>query len=257
MRFNGNSVIAQAWCIGLLTLLTLPAGTMTSQVQQIHIKPVKNKRLNVEPRDVITRSSAIKCESTCRQTSWCTSANMAPDRSTCHLLSEEVSDVGSLEEAHGWSYLRKYIGHRNHAITKSGKYRHQIHARTVIHIYMQEQQTIDIDLCLLYCNKMWVRSYNSPANVLIMWWCSLCDDAHYVMMFKRSSYVRTHVSSSIPPLALVTSRPTLLRRATDTCFCQVTCWLTHTMTFDDTPLHIWLKSFLLWRHAVLRSDVYS
>ena len=130
-------------------------------------------------------------------------------------------------------------------------------ARTVIHIYMQEQQTTDINLCLLYCNKMWVRSYNSPANVLIMWWCSLCDDAHYVMMFKRSSYLRTHVSSSIPPLALVTSRLTLLRRATDMCFCQVPCWLTRTMTFDDTPLHIWLKSFLLWRHVVLRSDVYS
>ena len=108
MRFNGNNVIAQAWRICLLMLLTLPVGTMTSQIQQIHIKPVRNKRLNVAARDVITRSSAIKCESTCRQTSWCTSANMAPDRSTCHLLSEEVSDVGSLEEAHGWSYLRKY-----------------------------------------------------------------------------------------------------------------------------------------------------
>ena len=108
MKFDGNNVIAQAWRICLFTLLTLPAGTMTSQIQQIHIKPVRNKRLNVAARDVITRSSAIKCESTCRQTSWCTSANMAPDRSTCHLLSEEVSDVGSLEEAQGWSYLREY-----------------------------------------------------------------------------------------------------------------------------------------------------
>ena len=85
---------------------------MASQVQQTSIKPVKNKRLNVEPRDVITRSSAIKCESTCRQTSWCTSANMAPARGTYHLLSEEVSDVTSPETAHGWRYLRHSIGQR-------------------------------------------------------------------------------------------------------------------------------------------------
>ena len=109
MRFLGKNVIAQASSFGLLTLLmSLLAGTMTSQIQQIHIKPVKNKRLNVEPRDVITRSSSIKCEAACRQTSWCASANMAPDRSTCQLLSEEVSDVTSLEPAEGWSYLREY-----------------------------------------------------------------------------------------------------------------------------------------------------
>ena len=112
MIFHGNNVKTKGLRICLLMLLTLPAGTMTSQVQQIHIKPVKNKRLNVEPRDVITRSSAIKCESTCRQTSWCTSANMAPARGTYHLLSEEVSDVTSPETAHGWRYLRHSIGQR-------------------------------------------------------------------------------------------------------------------------------------------------
>ena len=106
--FESNNVSTEASHIFLLTLLTLLGGTVTSQIQQVHIKPIKNKRLNVPARDVMTRSSAVKCESTCRQTSWCTSANMAPDRSTCHLLSEEVSDVTSLESAEGWSYQRTY-----------------------------------------------------------------------------------------------------------------------------------------------------
>ena len=92
----------------LFVVIALLADVVASQIQQIKVKPIKNKRLNVPARDVIARSSPIKCESTCRQTSWCTSANMAPDRSTCHLLSEEVSTVTSLEPAEGWTYLREY-----------------------------------------------------------------------------------------------------------------------------------------------------
>ena len=92
----------------LLVFLTLFCNALTSQIQQVHVTPVFNQRLDVTPRDVITQSSSVECESTCRQTSWCTSANMAPDRSTCQLLSEEVPDMTSLESAEGWTYLREY-----------------------------------------------------------------------------------------------------------------------------------------------------
>ena len=92
----------------LLVFLTLFYNALTSQIQQVHVQPVLNKRLDVVPRDVIAQRSSVECESTCRQTSWCTSANMAPERSTCQLLSEEVSDMTSLESAEGWSYLREY-----------------------------------------------------------------------------------------------------------------------------------------------------
>ena len=92
----------------LFVQLALFDNAMTSQIQQINVKPIKNKRLNATGRDVIARASSVKCQSTCLQLPWCASANMAPDRSTCQLLSEEVSDVTSLESAEGWSYLRKY-----------------------------------------------------------------------------------------------------------------------------------------------------
>ena len=92
----------------LVVLLTLFYSALASQVQQVHVTLVLNKRLNMSPRDVIARTSTVECVAICRQTSWCTSADMAPDGNTCHLLSEEVSDVTSLESAHGWSYLREY-----------------------------------------------------------------------------------------------------------------------------------------------------
>ena len=91
----------------LLALLTLVTSTATSQIQQINVRPVKNKRLDASPRDVMSHSSLVKCSTTCRLTSWCVSANLSPDRRTCQLLSEEVSDVTSLESVDGWSYLRK------------------------------------------------------------------------------------------------------------------------------------------------------
>ena len=91
----------------LVMLLTLFAGVNTAQIQGSYSNAVMNKRLDVTPRDVITRSSVIHCEATCRQTSWCLAANLLPDRRTCQLLSEEVSDDDeSLQSADGWRYLR-------------------------------------------------------------------------------------------------------------------------------------------------------
>ena len=92
----------------LLLTHTLMHVALTSPVQYVIVNPIKDRRLDVTPRDVMTHVSLVKCSTTCRQTSWCVSANMAPDRSTCHLLSEEVSDVTSLELADGWSYIRKF-----------------------------------------------------------------------------------------------------------------------------------------------------
>ena len=75
-----------------LLLLTLLTGAKTLQIQGSCSKALMHKRLDVTARDVITRSSAIHCEATCRQTSWCVAANLLPDRRTCQLLTEEVSD---------------------------------------------------------------------------------------------------------------------------------------------------------------------
>ena len=93
----------------LLTVLNFVA----SDINVISVKPMVNKRLNVTIHDVVARSSKIKCAATCRLTSWCVSANLSPDRSTCQLLSEEVSDETSLESVDGWSYLRKFILNKN------------------------------------------------------------------------------------------------------------------------------------------------
>ena len=69
---------------------------------------IERVRLNVTSHDVITDSSPVMCAVTCQLTSWCASANLAPDRSICQLLSEDVSDTTSLELDDGWSYIRKY-----------------------------------------------------------------------------------------------------------------------------------------------------
>ena len=106
-RLAGCDVSVQRVDRFLLVLLTLVTSTATSQNQQINVRPVKNKRLDAIPRDVMTHSSLVKCSTTCRLTSWCVSANLSPDRHTCQLLSQEVSDVTSLESVDGWSYLRK------------------------------------------------------------------------------------------------------------------------------------------------------
>ena len=107
-QIRGEHVVSAHWAgTCLLMLLTLICKALTSQFQQVHVTLIPNGLLNVSPRDVIPTSSTVECVAICRQTSWCASANMAPDRSTCHLLSEEVSDVTSLESAEGWSYLRE------------------------------------------------------------------------------------------------------------------------------------------------------
>ena len=85
----------------------------TSSIHIIYVNPAINRRLDVTPRDVITAGSTLKCSAMCRLTSWCASANLSPDRSTCQLLSEEVSDETSLESVDGWSYLRKFILNKN------------------------------------------------------------------------------------------------------------------------------------------------
>ena len=94
-------------CFALL--LVLICATMTSQlIHVVNVRPVENRRLDVTPHDVMTHSSLLKCSTTCRQTSWCVSANMSPDNGTCELLSVEVSVVTSLELAEGWNYLREW-----------------------------------------------------------------------------------------------------------------------------------------------------
>ena len=110
MRLNaGHDVSVPYSGICLLVLLTLLAGAETLQTQETHLKPQMNKRLDVTPRDVITRSSAIDCAVTCRLTSWCVAANLLPDSRTCQLLTEEVSDDHeSLDSADGWKYIREY-----------------------------------------------------------------------------------------------------------------------------------------------------
>ena len=90
-------------------LLLMTTALVTAHLNVINVKQVANKRLDVTPQDVVTRSSKVKCAATCRVTAWCVSANLAPDRSTCQLLSEEVSDETSLESADGWSYIRKTV----------------------------------------------------------------------------------------------------------------------------------------------------
>ena len=95
--------------ICLFVLLMLCDSVVASEIIERHVTVLNNKRLDVTPRDVITRSSAIHCEATCRHTSWCVAANLLPDGRTCQLLSEEVSaDDESLQSADGWTYLREY-----------------------------------------------------------------------------------------------------------------------------------------------------
>ena len=107
----------------LLVLFTLFAIAKTLQIQATYSK-LTHKRLDVTPRDVITRSSAIHCEATCRQTSWCFAANLLPDRRTCQLLTEEVSDDDeSLDSVDGWKYIREYAAN----IFTTSKFKNKIH----------------------------------------------------------------------------------------------------------------------------------
>ena len=91
----------------LVMLLALVAGVKTLQIQGSYSMPLMARRLDVTPRDVITRSSAIHCAATCRLTSWCVSANLFTGDGKCELLTEEVlDDDDSLQSDEGWRYLR-------------------------------------------------------------------------------------------------------------------------------------------------------
>ena len=90
----------------LFVLLTLIGGVMTSQTRQALLSTINNKRLDVTALNVTTHS-ATECSVRCLLTSWCVSVNLSPDRRTCQLLSEETSDVTSLQSADGWSHIRK------------------------------------------------------------------------------------------------------------------------------------------------------
>ena len=98
---------AKKLCTCVFVLLTLRYSVVTSQITAASTKVLKHKRLDVMPRDVLTRSSAIHCEATCRQTSWCFAANLLPDRRTCQLLSEEVSDDDESLQSAGDTYVRE------------------------------------------------------------------------------------------------------------------------------------------------------
>ena len=126
-------------------LLTLVCKSMTSQLFHIiNVTPVANRRLGVTPRDVMTQSSYVECAITCRLSSWCVSANVSPDRSTCQLLSQEVSDVMSLEPAPGWSYLRKYTYIKRRLISAESKLRSSSLRWT---IYKFQCKNLTFELC--------------------------------------------------------------------------------------------------------------
>ena len=92
----------------LLMLLMLRPCAVTSQSSQILMNIFDGKRFNVEPRDVIKLSSKVDCAATCRDTSWCVSANLQIGDGTCQLLSEEASNETSLATVDGWRYLREF-----------------------------------------------------------------------------------------------------------------------------------------------------
>ena len=109
---EGRHVIQHSVGTCLLVLLTLIGSVVTSQMQQTFFSKINNKRLDVTAKNVTT-GSAIQCYVTCQQTSGCVSVNLSPDRRTCQLLSEETSNVTSLQSAEGWSYLRTYCAFKH------------------------------------------------------------------------------------------------------------------------------------------------
>ena len=92
----------------LLVLLMLSDSVETSRQKAMLMRVLRGKRFDVAPRDVITHSSATRCAATCRDTSWCVSVNLFTGDGTCQLLSEEASNMTSLETVDGWRYFRKF-----------------------------------------------------------------------------------------------------------------------------------------------------
>ena len=91
----GYDVILVSYIVCISGYFTVAAGFKT----YVFIKLVRHRLLQAIPRDVITSSSPVMCAVACHVTSWCVSANLAPDTSTCQLLSDEGTDVTSLELA--------------------------------------------------------------------------------------------------------------------------------------------------------------
>ena len=95
----------------LLIILMLSGSRVTSLLHNkaIYMDVLADKRYDVVPRDVITRSSAIQCGAACRDTSWCVAANVHhTGERECQLLSEEASNATLLDTADGWKYIREY-----------------------------------------------------------------------------------------------------------------------------------------------------
>ena len=88
----------------LVVMLTLTGSVVTSQSLQSILSKFNNKRLDVTAQ-IVTTHSAAECYGTCQLTSGCVSVNLSPDRRTCQLLSEEMTDVTSLQSADGWMHL--------------------------------------------------------------------------------------------------------------------------------------------------------
>ena len=102
----------------LFVLLTLIGSVVTSQARQTFLSKINNKRLDDVTAQNVTTHSATECSVRCLLTSWCVSVNLSPDRRTCQLLSEEVSDEASLQSADGWSHMRKIQTKTNVAFCK-------------------------------------------------------------------------------------------------------------------------------------------
>ena len=92
----------------LLVLLTLHDSVMTSERKQMLMNAAQGKRFDVAPRDVIAHTTGTRCAVACLAASWCVSANLQTGDGTCQLLSEEASNVTSLETVDGWKYLREF-----------------------------------------------------------------------------------------------------------------------------------------------------
>ena len=90
-----------------LLVLAIIGSVVTSQTRQAFLSKINNKRLDVTAQNVTARSDIV-CSVKCQLTPGCVSVNLSPDRRTCQLLSEETSNVSSLQSADGWSHIRKF-----------------------------------------------------------------------------------------------------------------------------------------------------
>ena len=143
----------KGFLICLLVLLVFCDIVVTSQRKEVFMNTLNDKRFDVAPRDVITRSSSTRCAATCRDTSWCVSMNLFTGDGTCQLLSEVESNETSLEAVDGWRYLRKF--------DKVGNVFYHCHSCSPYHVYRYVAEflfvfSLDVDDCWdveLYCEN--------------------------------------------------------------------------------------------------------